>query len=111
MDIQIWHIVILGFVNAFGYLLPTLYILKKGYMGVFEYLFQSIYIDLVFTSILSVSVLRRIEYETPKLILPIILCIFGVGFHYTAIATTSGNLKFLSFTFTQSYSALTAPSV
>ncbi len=39
MDIKISHFVILGFVNAFGYILPTLFILRRGKISVFEYLF------------------------------------------------------------------------
>jgi hypothetical protein len=39
MDIRISHLAILGFVNAFGYLLPTVFMLKRGVISVFEYLF------------------------------------------------------------------------
>lgn len=39
LDINIWHLLILGFVNAFGYMLPTLYLFKKGAFNAFEFLF------------------------------------------------------------------------
>ncbi len=39
LDIRISHLVVLGFVNAFGYILPTLFMLRRGAISIFEYLF------------------------------------------------------------------------
>jgi hypothetical protein len=88
LDISVWHLCQLGFVNAFGYLLPTLYMLRKGQLSVFEYLFNALYLDLIFTIILSLIYLRRVELQTFKIILPLALCLFGLAFHETATFTT-----------------------
>jgi len=61
MDIRISHLVLLGFVNAFGYILPTLFMLRRGAISIFEYLFQSFYLDLFFTVGLSTLLLKRTE--------------------------------------------------
>lgn len=102
MDINIWHMVLLGFVNAFGYILPTLFMLKKGYMSIFEYLFRSLYVDLVFTTLLSLCLLGRKDLKTPKILIPILIAIFGYGFHETIYVSSQGTLSILSFTFTKS---------
>lgn len=92
MDINVWHMLVLGFVNAFGYILPTLFMLKKGYIGIFEYLFMSLYVDLVFTSLLSLTLLGRRELRSWKMLIPVALAIFGFAFHETAYVTTQGSL-------------------
>jgi hypothetical protein len=104
LDLHIWHILILGFVNAFGYILPTLYIFKKDGMSVFEYLFQSLYVDLIFTILLSLVILKRAELHSPRIVIPIIICLFGLAFHQTVSMSTmtSGSIKLLSFSFSSS---------
>lgn len=82
MDMHIFHVLVLGFVNAFGYMLPTLYMFKNSSITIFEYLFQSFYVDLVFTVIISLIMIRRPELHTFKVLLPIALSIFGMAFHY-----------------------------
>ena len=101
MDIRISHVVILGFVNAFGYLLPTLFMLRRGFISVFEYLFQSFYLDLFFTVTLSFLLLRRTELHSLRVLLPLAISVFGMAFHYTVYLgkESDDTLKILKFTF------------
>ena len=101
MDIRISHVVILGFVNAFGYLLPTLFMLRRGFISVFEYLFQSFYLDLFFTVTLSFFLLKRTELLSLKILLPLAISVFGMAFHYTVYLDKESDdtLKILKFTF------------
>lgn len=85
VDMHIFHLVVLGFVNAFGYILPTLFLLRTEVISAFEYLFQSLYIDLVFTVLLSLIFNKREELKTGKILLPIALAIFGLGLHNTGV--------------------------
>lgn len=108
IGIDIWHITVLGFVNAFGYWLPTLHMLKKGKMNVFEYLFQSFYLDLVFTIVFSLVFLRRAELHTFKLLKPIAIAIFGIGFHNTAyMKNLGGSVLILNIEFSPIIPTLT----
>jgi hypothetical protein len=101
MDMSALHLCVLAFVNSFGYMLPTLYMIKRGDIGVFEYLFRSFYVDLVFTAVLSLTLLKRSDLKTTKLLLPIALCIFGFAFHETAYVTAEGTLSVLTFKFSE----------
>jgi hypothetical protein len=90
MEMNIWHICILGFVNSFGYMLPTIYMLKRGKISVFEYLFKSLYIDLILTVFLSLTLLKRPDLMTLKIFIPIAIALFGLAFHDTiSVSTTS----------------------
>lgn len=53
-------------------------------ISVFEYLFKALYLDLIFTVLLSLAFLRRLDIFSPKLVIPIGLCVFGLAFHETA---------------------------
>lgn len=101
MDLQIGHTLILGFVNAFGYILPTLFMLRRGAISIFEYLFQSFYLDLFFTVVLSALLLKRTELQTPKILLPLALSVFGMVFHYTVYMgkEADNTLNILRFAF------------
>jgi hypothetical protein len=101
MDMKISHLVILGFVNCFGYILPTLYMLKRGKISIFEYLFKSLYVDLIFTVILSLCLLKRPDLMTYKTFLPIIIALFGLAFHETVELSTQADspLTFMKFEF------------
>jgi len=102
MDINIWHTCILGFVNAFGYILPTIFMFKRGVISAFEYLFQSLFLDLFFTIVLSALLLKRTELQTFKILLPLALAVFGMGFHYTVYMGSESDttLNILKFNFT-----------
>jgi hypothetical protein len=84
LDMKGGHLMVLGFVNAFGYLLPTLYMLRNNQITIFEYLFQSLYIDLVFTTVLSLVLLKRADLHSFKVLVPLLLCGLGIAFHYLA---------------------------
>jgi hypothetical protein len=101
MEMKIWHICVLGFVNSFGYLLPTVYMLKRGKISVFEYLFKSLYLDLIFTIFLSLTLLKRPDLMNYKILIPISIALFGLAFHDTISVSTLSNsdMNFLSFTF------------
>ena len=101
MEMNVWHVCILGFVNCFGYLLPTVYMLKRGKISVFEYLFKALYVDLILTVFLSLTLLKRPDLMTYKVLIPISIAFFGLAFHDTlSVGTqTDGTLKFLSFVF------------
>ena len=83
MDMQVWQICILGFVNAFGYILPTLYMLKRGKISIFEYLFKALYVDLILTIVMSLCLLKRPDLMTYKTLIPVIIALFGLAFHDT----------------------------
>lgn len=111
MDMNVWHICILGFVNAFGYILPTLYMLKRGKISVYEYLFKALYIDLIFTVVLSLCLLKRPDLMTFKTFIPLLIALFGLAFHDTIKLSTQkdGSLTFLLFQFTDILPAAEAP--
>lgn len=88
MDMHVWHLCVLGFVNAFGYILPTLYMLKRGKISIFEYLFKALYVDLVLTVVLSLCLLKRPDLYTFKIAIPIMIAIFGLAFHDTIQMST-----------------------
>ncbi len=88
MDMQVWHLCVLGFINAFGYILPTLYMLKRGKISIFEYLFKALYVDLILTVVLSLCLLKRPDLQTPKIVIPIIIALFGLAFHDTIQTST-----------------------
>lgn len=113
LDMKAGHLIVLGFVNAFGYLLPTLYMLRNGKITIFEYLFQSLYIDLVFTTVLSLVLLKRSDLHSFKVLVPVALCGTGMAFHYLA-ATDSKKYSGSSIsvlTFIQASSVLSIPNV
>ncbi len=111
MDMNVWHICILGFVNAFGYILPTLYMLKRGKISVYEYLFKALYVDLILTVILSLCLLKRPDLMTFKTFIPLLISLFGLAFHDTIQLSTQkdGTLTFLLFNFVDILPAATAP--
>ena len=57
--ISILKLFVLGFVNGFGYIMPTVYILQTGRMQIFDYMIKSIHLDLIFTIILAQALLQR----------------------------------------------------
>ncbi len=88
MDMHVWHLCVLGFINAFGYILPTLYMLKRGKISIFEYLFKALYVDLILTVVLSLCLLKRPDLQTPKIVIPIVIALFGLAFHDTIQTST-----------------------
>lgn len=113
LDMKAGHVIVLGFVNAFGYLLPTLYMLRKKQITIFEYLFQSLYIDLVFTTVLSLVLLKRSDLHSFKLLVPFLLCGVGMAFHYLAkgdVKQYAGSSISVA-TFVQASSVLSIPNV
>ena len=75
------HMLCLSFVNAFGYILPTLYLLYNQKMGILDYMVKSIFIDLISTIMFSIILLKRKRLCSFKIMIPIILALIGLIFH------------------------------
>ena len=94
-----FHLVLLGFLNAFGFIMPSLYLLKTQKIAIFDYLLESLFLDIVFTLLFGLVLMRRSSLNTIKIIVPLLISLFGFSFHETVTVTNSSVQNILAFKF------------